>query len=115
VSGESWWIDEVLNFNEDKLGECDVLVTHSVPTWQNEKYIGRGVNFFEEWCKQDDTLAEECHIEKSNVDKLITLSKAREHYCGHMHHSSRRCGPDGVLSTILDIDELREHINEKQS
>jgi predicted phosphodiesterase len=32
VSGESWWIDEVLNFNEDKIVECDVLVTHSMPT-----------------------------------------------------------------------------------
>lgn len=79
--GLSYWIDEIFKLDLDKIQECDVIVTHSGPTW-NGPFEKDGI---QSWCDKDPTLWEECLKERTEHDILIKKSKAKRHYCGHFH------------------------------
>jgi len=104
IRGEYWWEDEVFQYLPEKVQDCDVLVTHVPPTWSHG---GKPGAF--EWFPKDVTLADDCRKEREECDLLIAQCKPRTHYCGHFHVSWAACGPDGVLSRILNIYELYEH------
>ena len=82
--GISYWKDEVFVLDESKVEECDVLITHSAPSW-NWKSTKEGIASF---CAKDPTLWDECKKEREDHDKLIEMCKPSKHYCGHMHVSS---------------------------
>ena len=100
----SWWPDEGLVLDEGKAVECDVLITHTAPSW-----IGptdkNGIEFY---TNRDNSLWKECVEERSVVDKLLALTKAKKHYCGHFHESVLAKN-NGCTSRILNIMELIEH------
>lgn len=101
--GVSYWKDEKLVLDVSKIKRCDVLVTHSAPTWSGP-FDRDGISG---WCDRDDTLWDECLQERKDHDMLIKLCGASRHYCGHFH-TSCSVDLDGCVSTILDELEVGE-------
>jgi len=102
--GRSYWIGEKFNYDESKIVDCDVLITHSAPTW-NGPFDKAGLSG---WCEKDKTLWDECFEERKNHDKLIVKSKAKMHYAGHFHEYHWVEFKD-CYSTILSIEQIKEH------
>lgn len=104
VQGQSYWRDEIFVYDETRVTPCDVLVTHSAPYWigpfDKDGLAG--------WCARDPKLWDECYKERMEHDLLIQKCGAKKHYCGHFHAyhwvDFRDC-----YSTILDIDQFKEH------
>jgi UDP-2,3-diacylglucosamine pyrophosphatase LpxH len=104
----SYWRDELFIFDESKAQECDVLITHSTPTWIGplEKDGISG------WCEKDSTLWEECLTERKDHDKLFAAAKPKRSYHGHFHLYSQ-VENNGTIATILDELQIIEHRNNK--
>jgi hypothetical protein len=104
VEGRSYWPNEVFVYDESKVTPCDVLITHSAPPWIGP-FDKEGLS---SWCEKDKTLWDLCYRERVDHDKLIQACGAKRHYCGHFHAyhwvDFRDC-----YSTILDIDQFKEH------
>jgi len=101
IEGKSYWKDEIFVLDSDKIEECDVLITHSAPSWNgpaNKDPIAY-------WLEKDETLWNELRGERSNIDKLVQQCNPKRHYCGHFH-LSETSEYDGCTSRILNIDEL---------
>jgi hypothetical protein len=105
IPEKSYWPNENFIYDESRIVECDVLVTHSAP-----QYIGpndkTGIKY---WCEVDKKLWDECLTERHYHDKLLAACKPKAHYCGHFHVSDS-VEKDGCISRILDILEIKEHI-----
>ena len=102
--GISYWKDEVFKLDESKIQQCDVLITHSAPTWNGPiEKNGMLANF----CQKDATLWDECMEERKQHDVLIKLSGAKRHFAGHFH-GYFVVDFDDCVSTILDILQIAE-------
>ena len=102
--GISYWKDEVFKLDESKIQQCDVLITHSAPTWNGPiEKNGMLANF----CQKDATLWDECMEERKQHDALIKLSGAKRHFAGHFH-GYFVVDFDDCVSTILDILQIAE-------
>jgi hypothetical protein len=101
---KSWWPDEGLVYDPDRVTQCDVLVTHTAPIWvgPNDK---NGIAYYTE---HDATLWDECVAERLSMNALVLNCGAKRHYCGHFHMSVTAENND-CRSTILNINELLEH------
>jgi hypothetical protein len=104
VPGKSYWHDEAFVLKPDLVTDCDVLVTHSGPTW-NGPFDKEGLAG---WGEKDPELWNDCFKERIDHDELIKLSKAKMHYCGHFH-SYHWVEMNGCYSTILSIEQVKEH------
>ena len=104
VEGRSYWRDEAFVYDPAKIVQCDVLITHSAPTW-NGPFDKEGIA---SWCERDPKLWAECYAERLAHDQLIAQSGAKKHYCGHFHES-RWAHEGDCYSTILTIEEIKEH------
>jgi hypothetical protein len=102
--GISYWKDEIFNLDYAKIVRCDVLITHSAPTW-NGPIEKSGI--MTHFCQKDPTLWDECMEERKQHDILIKLSGAKKHYCGHFHLLSV-VDFDDCASTILDELQIVE-------
>ena len=102
--GISYWKDEVFKLDESKIQQCDVLITHSAPTW-NGPIEKNGM--LATFCQKDPTLWDECMEERKQHDILVKLSGAKRHYCGHFHQYFV-VDFDDCVSTILDILQIAE-------
>lgn len=103
--GISWWSGEEFNLIEEKAQKCDILITHSAPTWNGP--ITRGP--IRSWEIDDPTLWEDCCKERRQISKLIELCKPDRHFCGHFHYVSK-AENDGCKSRICAELELYELI-----
>lgn len=109
VEGRSYWKNEPFDLIESKAIKCDVLVTHTAPSW-----IGPGLKgaFIEGCLKQDPSLVAELNEEREKLNKLFDICQPKKAFFGHFHESSfvNFKGPlyscDG---RILDIFELYEY------
>lgn len=98
----SYWPDEPLVFDTSKMCECDVLVTHTAPTWNGPF----NKSCFDMTTPEGVALHTACCEERLAVDRLIRATMPRLHYCGHFHtHSYAKV--DGAASRILDINEIQ--------
>lgn len=106
--GVSYWNDEKFVLDVSKLQRCDVLITHSAPSWNGpcDKDGIRG------WCEKDPAIWDECLQERKDHDILIKLTGARKHYCGHFHVFSS-VDHDNCYSYILNELDIIEHRNAK--
>lgn len=101
--GISWWRDERIVLQLDKVTQVDVIITHAAPVWNGPVSFDR----IKHWIKDDEQLKIDCKEERQMVDQLIAASAAKKHYCGHMHmHSIAE--HNGCVSRIIDILELLE-------
>lgn len=105
--GVNYWSREPLILDKEKVVQCDVLVTHTAPTWCGP-LSKDGIYQFVGKESRDPALFDECIAERRAVDYLITESKAKMHYCGHFHLYSWVEFKD-CYSTILDINQFKEH------
>jgi len=104
VPDRSWWSGEELILDESRIVECDILITHTAPSWVGPQ-DKNGIMWF---LNRDPTLWDELRHERSLMDKLLLKCGAKQHYCGHFHlRASMK--KDGVISRILDIAELHEY------
>jgi Icc-related predicted phosphoesterase len=105
--GFSYWKDEPLVFKPWLIKECDVLITHSAPTW-NGPLSKDGLREFADWENCDKSLWDECLQERKDISHIVRESKAKMHYCGHFHsyHWVEQCN---CYSTILAILQFKEH------
>ena len=99
----SWWKDEKFDFDPDRCVKCDVLITHSAPSWNGPTDKDPISN----WCRVDKDLWSELQLERIEHSRVIELCQPSRHYCGHFHLSSSSKN-DGCISRILNIDELLE-------
>jgi predicted phosphodiesterase len=104
VPGQSYWHDEPFVLKPELATECDVLVTHSGPTW-NGPFDKEGLAG---WGERDPELWDDCYKERIAHDELIKLAKPKMHYCGHFH-SYHWVEMNGCYSTILSIEQVKEH------
>lgn len=104
VQGRSWWRGEKFEYIPERVSECDVVITHSAPSW-NGPFDKEGIA---SWCETDATLWDACYKERIHHDALIAQCGAKKHYCGHFHEH-RWAEQGGCYSIILDIEEIKEH------
>jgi UDP-2,3-diacylglucosamine pyrophosphatase LpxH len=100
----SYWSDEAFKLDHSKIQRCDVLITHSAPTWSGPIEKNGMLATF---CQKDSTLWDECMEERKQHDILVKLTGAKRHYCGHFHQHSV-IDFDDCVSTILDILQIAE-------
>jgi len=105
--GVSYWKDEPFVFDETKAEKCDVLITHSSPTWNGP--IEKSV-FIERRKLEDVELSKDMFNERNDHDKLIAACSPKKHYCGHFH-KSYYSEYAGCISKILAELEIIEYIN----
>jgi len=105
IPERSYWRDEGFVLCPELAVQCDVLITHSAPWWNGptDKANISG------WCSRDRLLWDECVQERNDHGTLIQLCTPKKHYCGHFHISSVTEN-NGCVSTMLNIDEIKEHI-----
>lgn len=101
--GINYWPDEKFILKPDLVEKCDVLITHTAPTWSDPFYKTN----ISDWVEKDLGLWSECYEERRGVGELIKLAKPSKHYCGHFHLSSWN-DVDECESRILDILEIYE-------
>ena len=101
--GSSYWSNEKFQLKPESVKSCDVLVTHSAPSWigPNDK---RNI---EDFCQKDPTLWEECQHERRLHNALFELAKPKFSFSGHFH-SSFLMENNGCEARILNILELFE-------
>lgn len=103
-SNISYWADEAFVLDKSRAASCDVLITHSAPSWIGP-YDKSGISH---WIENDTTLWEQCTQERLAHNELIRLCKPSKSYHGHFHCSSWVDEAE-CFSTILDIEEIKEH------
>lgn len=101
----SYWEDEPFVLRPEFVVKCDVLITHSAPSWigpfDKQGIIG--------WCDQDEYLWRDCTKERDDIGKIAELSKPSRLYCGHFHqhYLAEQNGCHGRILAELDIFEHR--------
>jgi hypothetical protein len=102
--GQSYWRDELFVLKPELIEKCDVLITHSAPSW-----IGPfDKESLSSWCEKDLTLWDLCYKERIEHSELIKLCKPSKSYHGHFH-SSHWVDFAECYATILAIEEIKEH------
>jgi predicted phosphodiesterase len=102
--GLSYWSDEGFVLNPELVEKCDVLITHSAPSWIGP-FDKEGISG---WCEKDPTLWDLCYKERIEHSELIKLCQPSKAYHGHFHESHRVDFAE-CYSTILAIEEIKEH------
>lgn len=106
---DKWWVDEPFVLKPELIKDCDVLITHSAPTWLFPRKLE---NYM--FSPNDTTLVNDCIQEKYDIDLLLKKCNASRIYTGHFHEnivvdynryeSNRKC-----VGRILAELELKEH------
>jgi hypothetical protein len=109
IEGKSYWSDEPFVLHEKKAVECDVLITHTSPTWIGPNEKGAFVRSFYE---RDPHLRDELIKERKQMNELFNICRPKKAFFGHFHTSEtvhysnqKYC----CLGRILDILEMVEY------
>jgi len=109
VEGRDYWRNEPFVLHEKKAVECDVLITHTSPTWIGPNEKGRFVSDFYE---RDPHLRDELIKERKQMNELFNICRPKKAFFGHFHTSEtvhysnqKYC----CLGRILDILEMVEY------
>ena len=101
----SYWADEGVVYQKNKLQKVDILVTHTAPSYcfpQKFNEIVYG------WAREDAYLIEDLNDERLVVDEIFKVCKPSFHVYGHFH-SSWTEEINGCRHKLLDIEEFYEH------
>jgi len=100
--GVSYWKDEGLQFNKDKLQKVDTLVTHITTSW----CFPRGFNqMVYDWAKDDGYLLEELTLEREVMGEIFKVCQPSLHLYGHFHDSWNE-EINGCKHRMLNINEI---------
>lgn len=105
--GISYWENEGVVFDKDKLQKVDILVTHTAPSWCfpqtfNEMVYG--------WAREDAYLIEDLIDERAVMDEIFKICQPSLHVYGHFH-SSWSEEINGCKHRLLDINEIWNNIS----
>jgi len=106
--GKSWWKDEVLVYEPDKVCKADILITHAAPPRMGP-CDPEGIRWHLDNDRLSDDLWRDLQDERDLVARLIIESGASKHFCGHLHCSETKTlelGDHVVESRILNISEI---------
>jgi hypothetical protein len=104
IEGKSYWKNERFDLKDDLIQKCDVLITHSAPSWLGPFDKAGIIN----WCEKDEFLWRDCLNERDDHNILFSVAKPLYSYAGHFHQSvSLRY--NGCSARILDELEIIEH------
>ena len=103
--GISYWEDEGVVFDKDKLQKVDMLVTHTAPSWCSPQAFNEMVYG---WAREDAFLIEDLTDERTVMDEIFKICKPSYHFYGHFHHSWMEL-VNCCKHKLLDIDELYEY------
>lgn len=101
-----WWADEKFIYDETKIKECDILITHSCSSWQVSQLLLNN-NILDNISIIDYTLINDLKDEQNDIGKLMINCKCKQSYHGHFHMSNFIDRHD-IRSMILDINELHK-------
>ena len=111
---ESWWPDEIFNWEDDKLvglRDINIVVTHSAPDYcvpDNSNGFGDFVNQF---ISADPALKMDLLDERRLITMAFQTIKMNNdvthHYYGHYHRSDTT-NIDGIIHRVLGVGELWE-------
>lgn len=105
IEGLTYWSDETFVCRPDLAEQCDVLITHSSPSWNGPS----DKNGIASYCVADLTLWDECIQERKDIDRLYEICQPKYHYCGHFHQYYYMTN-NGSRSIILAELQPKEHI-----
>ena len=104
-AGSTYWLDEVFDFKPELAEKCDVLVTHSSPSWSGPVDKNQLIRNLE---ARDYYLWRDCIAERKDHDLLYAICQPHIHYAGHFHNYYFT-KYNNSTSVILDILQLKEH------
>lgn len=109
IPGFNWWPKETFSLRPELSDSCDVLVTHSGPSWIGPQK-GKGmVRLFADTAESyGDDLIAELNAERIQHEELFRLVQPSRWYLGHFHRSEQVIH-DGCTTRVLDICELIKH------
>lgn len=102
VEGRDYWKDEAFVLDENKAEKCDVLITHTCPSWLGPSHL---TGFPTQFYPRDLTLKDELGEERQKMNRLFELTQPKKLYCGHFHMSECKYEKN-CWGRILDINEL---------
>jgi len=107
--GRNWWPNEIFIYDQSKIGECNIVVTHSAPNWCQP--LVKSGSSMHTWMKCDPTLENDCNQERALHSQLYKdlsqLGHIDSWYYGHFHHSNTEWINDTKFQ-LLDIYETVE-------
>lgn len=106
VLNRSWWPNEDFVLHPELVQKCDVLITHSAPSWIGP-FDKAGISGF---CDKDFSLWDDCKKERYAHDELFKLAQPSRSFAGHFH-SSYHAEHNGCMATILAEHEIVEYHN----
>jgi hypothetical protein len=101
----SYWEDEGVVFDKDKLQKVDILVTHTAPSWCSPQSFNEMVYG---WAREDAFLIEDLNDERAVMDEIFKICRPSFHFYGHFHHSWMEL-VNCCKHKLLDIDEFYEY------
>ena len=111
---ESWWPDEIFNWEDDKLvdlRDINIVVTHNAPDYcvpDNSNGFG---SFVDQFIAADPELKMDLLDERRQITMAFQTIKmynnVTHHYYGHFHRSDTT-NIDGILHRVLGVGELWE-------
>lgn len=104
VPHHSYWYDETFVLAPELVQKCDILITHSGPTWIGD-FTKAGI---QGWCDKDETLWSECLKERQDHDILYSIANPSMGYCGHFHTHTVGKNGDTVATIVAEL-EIIEH------
>lgn len=114
IENVSYWSDEEVFLDVDKIQECDILFTHVGGSNEYPRTFNQLVHYWAEeenkkW--SDNCLLSELRGEKQKIDKILELSKPKWHLFGHFHCSHFE-EVNGIKTRIVNIEEIYNLKNE---
>jgi calcineurin-like phosphoesterase family protein len=104
-NGVSYWDDEGVVFDKEKLQKVDILVTHTAPSWCFPQHFNEMVYG---WAREDAYLIQDLNNERAMMDEIFKVCQPSFHFYGHFH-SSWTEEIAGCRHKLLDINELFQY------
>jgi predicted phosphodiesterase len=110
--GVDYWEDEVVVSPRFPVGNHDIMLSHSCPSYFNHSPFQSHhspTSDLMKWAhKNDPNLEEDLITERQILDQVVSVSGVKEIYYGHFHNRQKE-EHNGVTGRCLDIDELMEY------
>jgi len=112
ILGRSYWLDEEVKFEPNRVEKVDILISHVAPTNAGLRKAEANTNvmyYHGVEAMQGGDLLGDLANEQNIMQEISDLSECREHYFGHYHVSHFYIDPANGRKYIgLNINEFRE-------
>ena len=110
VEGLGYWSGEPLQPIRDGLKNCDILVSHTCPSYHNNPAESGADKMLDFYLNRDSTLLNDLKNERSIMDEIVETTKPQLNIHGHFHNKDNQTikfeWGECYFDTV-DIDECR--------